>query len=134
MILPNNATVAVVDGENLRLLTNKGHEPEIELVPLDMPKPDADNQGSGGRHRSTSANPDASRLKEDDFAAAVAATLNQEVLAGNIRALYVIADPRSLGELRRHYHTEVQSRLVGELAKDLTNATVEAISSAIDKA
>ena len=48
--------------------------------------------------------------------------------------LSVIADPRSLGQIRRHYHTEVQPKLVGELAKDLTRASVETIASAISKA
>ena len=134
MILPNDTTVAVADGENLRLFRNKGHEPHIELVALDTPDMDADSRDSGGRHRSVSANPDRSRLKEDAFAAAVAETLKSEVLAGRITALYVLADPRSLGETRRHYHTEVQAKLVGELAKDLTRASVETIASAISKA
>jgi len=32
MILPNETTVAVVDGEKLRLFRNKGMEPHIKLA------------------------------------------------------------------------------------------------------
>ncbi|MBN9078818.1 MAG: host cell attachment protein [Rhizobiales bacterium 65-79] len=131
MILPNDATIAVADGEKLRLFRNKGMEPNIRLVALEPPEIAAVNQGSGMRHRSTPANPDDSRLDEDDFAAAAAGYLNRQVLEGCIGTLYVIADPRTLGEMRRHYHHEVRSRLVGELAKDLTGHTVEAIVAAL---
>jgi len=34
----------------------------------------------------------------------------------------VIAAPKTLGVLRSHYHKEVESRIAGELAKDLTAA------------
>ena len=131
MILPNDATVAVADGEKLRLFRNKGMEPNIRLVALEPPEIAAVNQGSGMRHRSTPANPDDSRLDEDDFAAAAAGYLNRQVLEGRIGTLYVIADPRTLGEMRRHYHHEVRSRLIGELAKDLKGHTVEAIVAAL---
>ncbi len=133
MILPHDATVAVVDGEKLRLFRNKAPEPQIRLVALDVPEIDAVNQGSGMRHRSTAANPDAARLREDDFAAAAAAYLNRLALEGRFDALYVVADPRSLGELRRHYHDETRSKLVGEMARDLTGHAVEAIEAALAK-
>jgi protein required for attachment to host cells len=131
MILPNDATIAVADGEKLRLFRNKGMEPNIRLVALEPPKIMVVNQGSGTRHRSVPANPDAGRLDEDDFAAAAAGYLNKQVLEGRIDALYVIADPRTLGEMRRHYHHDVRLRLVGELAKDLTGHTVEVIAAAL---
>lgn len=134
MILPNDATVAVVDGERLRLFRNKAPEPHIRLAVMDAPELIADNAGSGLRHKSSAANPDDTRLSEDGFAAAAAGLLNRQVLAGEIGALFVIADPRTLGEMRRHYHAELKSRLVGELAKDLTAHTVEAIEAALAKA
>ncbi|MET3792902.1 host attachment protein [Aquamicrobium terrae] len=133
MILPHDAIVAVVDGEKLRLFRNRAPAPNIRLVELDVPEIDAVNQGSGMRHRSVAANPDEARLREDDFAAAVAGFLNRMALEGRIGALYVVADPRSLGELRRHYHDETRSRLAGEMARDLTGHTVEAIEAALAK-
>ena len=131
MILPNETTVAVVDGENLRLFRNKGHEPHIELVALPDPDIAADNQGSGRRHRNTTANPDAGRLAEDNFAAAVAGYLNRQVLAGSIADLFVIADPRTLGEMRLHFHDSLKAKLVGDLAKDLTARSVTDIAETL---
>lgn len=131
MILPNGATVAVADGKKLRLFHNKGMEPHIRLVehePVDL---HAANGGSGGRHRSSAANPDRSRLAEDDFAAAVADHLNRLALEGQLSSLLVIADPRSLGELRRHLNETAKARLIGEMAHDLTGGSVEAIEAAL---
>jgi protein required for attachment to host cells len=134
MIIANDTTVAVADGRKLRLFRNKGIEPHIRLAVLDAPDIVAANRGSGVRHRSVSANPDDARLEEDDFAAQAASYLNREAIAGNIRSLYVIADPRTLGEMRRHFHEAITSRLVGELAKDLTGHAVDAIEAALAKA
>lgn len=134
MILPNETTVAVVDGTRLRLFRNRGHEPQIDLVELPEPAIAAENQGSGGRHHSSTANPDMSRLAEDNFAAAVADHLNRQVLSGEIGTLFVVADPRTLGELRRHFHDTVRAKLVGDLAKDLTAQDRQDIERILAKA
>lgn len=133
MILPNDTIVAVADGNRMRLFRNKGAEPHIRLVGLDEPEIDAANQGSGARHRNSSANPDAGRLAEDDFAAAAAAHLNRLALQGEAGPFYIVADPRTLGEMRRHLHDAVRTRLAGELAKDLTGHPIEAIAATIAK-
>lgn len=134
MILPNDTTVAVVDGEKLRLFRNKGMEPRIQLVEETVSGVEPANQGSGARHRSTSANPDRSRLEEDDFAASAAARLNRLMLDGEIASLFVIADPRTLGELRRHFHDVTREKLIGDLAKDFTGGSVETIEAALARA
>lgn len=131
MILPNGAFVAVIDGERMRLFRNHGHEPHVTLIDLPKLDLDAENTGSGGRHRSSSANPDSSRLEEDNFVAAAAAYLNREALAGKIGALAIIADPRTLGELRQHFHSVLEAKLVGQIAKDLVEHSREAIEAAI---
>jgi protein required for attachment to host cells len=130
MILGNGATVAVIDGRKLRLFRNKGLEPRVHLVEEVAPDIRPSNEGSGARHRSTSANPDRSRLDEDDFAAGVANHLNRLALGGEIASLFVIADPRTLGELRRHFHEVTTEKLIGDLARDLTGSSVEAIEAA----
>ena len=134
MILPNDTTVAVADGTKFRMFRNKGAEPHIELVEMAEADIDVRNQGSGGRHESGAANPDASRVEEDNFAASVAGYLNRQVLGGKIGDLFVIADPRTLGEMRRHFHKAVEAKLVGDLAKDLTGQPVSAIEAAIASA
>jgi protein required for attachment to host cells len=134
MLLPNDTTVAVVDGEKLRLFRNKGVEPRIRLIEQTVPDVEPANQGSGARHRSTSANPDRWRLEEDDFAASAAAYLNRLMLDGEIVSLFIIADPRTLGELRRHFHDVTRENLIGELAKDFTGGSIETIEAAVARA
>jgi protein required for attachment to host cells len=48
-------------------------------------------------------------------------------LANEFESLIVVAPPRTLGELRKHYHQELQKRLVGEVPKNLTNTPVNEI-------
>lgn len=131
MILPNGTLVAVLDGASMRLFRNKGHEPHIELAPLATPDLDKANAGSGGRHHSSAANPDLSRLSEDNFAAAAAAHLNGEALAGRMSHVVVIADPRTLGEMRKHFHEALSAKLIGELDRNLTHQTPSEIESAL---
>jgi protein required for attachment to host cells len=134
MIIPNNATIAVVDGEKMRLFRNKAVEPQVDLVERTSPELDTDNQGSGSRHRSSSANPDLSRQTEDNFAASAADHLNRDVLEGRIENLIIVADPRTLGELRKNRHQKLEGILIGELSKDLTGHSVEDITAALQKA
>ena len=83
MQLPNNAYVAVADGEKLQLFRNDGDAGALQLAAMQPPEVDSDNKSAGGRHASSSANPDDSQQNEDGFAAGVAAMLNQQVLAGH---------------------------------------------------
>ena len=131
MIVKTGTLVAVTDGETLRLFRNKGHEPRIDLVELREPVLHAANTGSGGRHRSSTANPDDSRLREDDFAAGVAEYLNREALAEAFEHVVVVADPRTLGELRKHVEPSLKAKLAGELGKDLVKHSVEAIENTL---
>ena len=120
MLIPQAAVIAVADGEKLRLFRNAGTDVEPNLEPMPDVNPSSDNKGSGTRHSSSAANPDDSQLEEDSFAAATAAWLNREAQAGHIKDLVVIAAPRTLGELRKHYHKTVSAVLRQELSKDLT--------------
>ncbi|MDX8449469.1 MULTISPECIES: host attachment protein [Mesorhizobium] len=45
--------------------------------------------------------PNATRLREDDFAASIASYLNRRVREEACEHLLVIADPRTLGEMRK---------------------------------
>lgn len=134
MQLPKGATVAVADGEKLRLFRNSGDEAHPKLTALPEPNFGGDNRGSGARHHSSSANPDPSRLEEDSFAAATAAWLNRQALEAKIEKVFVIATPKTLGELRKHYHKALEAKLLGELAKDLTGRSVDEIETAVANA
>lgn len=131
MKIPQGAIIAVADGEKLNLYLNEGDESVPKLAAMPDAEVSTDNTGSGGRHHSSSANPSESQLEEDNFAAGTAAMLNKRVLDGKIDALLVVAAPRTLGELRKHYHKTLSAILVGEIAKDLTDHSIADIERTI---
>lgn len=94
-------------------------------------------QGSGAQFapsRGSMDEADYHQLEEDRFAAEVSEQLKRMALADGFDTLIVAAPPRTLGELRKHYHKEVEARLAGEVAKDLTGHTVPQIEEALLKA
>jgi len=131
MILPIGTTVAVADGETLRLFHNTGVKPGVHLVEITAALPAPAHSGSGVRHHTGSANADGRRLVKDDFAAATAAFLNKLSLDGTIEHLVVVSDPRTLGEMRKHFHRDLRSKIIGELAKDFSRRPPEDIASLI---
>ncbi|WP_131113109.1 host attachment family protein [Lichenihabitans psoromatis] len=131
MHLPDGATIVVADGEKLKVFRNTGHEGNPKLTAEQEPKVEQDNHGSGGRHHLSSANPDHGQVEEDSHSAGVAAMLNKEAVSGKIKHLVVIASPRALGELRKHYSKQLSAVLVGEIAKDLTGHSIHDIEKAI---
>jgi protein required for attachment to host cells len=134
MNLSKGATVAVADGEKLRLFQNTGDEAALSLTPFSAGEVGNENTGSGARHQSSSANPDASQVQEDNFAAGVAGILNKQVLEGGLKSLVVIAAPRTLGEMRKQYHPKLTEILAREIPKDLTGHPVADIESAVASA
>ncbi|WP_085809778.1 host attachment family protein [Sphingomonas sp. TZW2008] len=71
------------------------------------------------------------QLEEDRFAADAAELLKKRALSNDFEALIVVAPPKTLGELRKHYHKEVSDRLSGELSKDLTGHPIPDIEKAL---
>ena len=57
----------------------------------------------------------------------VAEQLNEDALNNRYAHLVLIADPTTLGRIRPLLHKETQSRLLADIAKDLTNAPLEDI-------
>jgi protein required for attachment to host cells len=131
MILPTGTTVAVADGETIRLFHNTGVKPGVHLVEITAAPPAPVHSGSGTRNHNDSANPDGRRLVEDGFAAATAAFLNKLSLDGTIEHLVVVSDPRTLGEMRKHFHRDLRDKIIGELAKDFSRRPLEDIASLI---
>lgn len=131
MLLPHGAVIALVDGENLELYRNAGDEAAPELTALHVGRLDEHNKGSGGRHYSSSGNPTGHQLDEDAHAAAAAEWLNGEVLGHRIEQLVVFAAPRTLGELRKHYHKMTERALLKEFSKDLVGQPAASILAAL---
>jgi Protein required for attachment to host cells len=127
MLLPHGTVFAVVDGENFELYRNSGAEASPELTSLEVPDLEATNYSAGAkdhdkisRFQSGAPKGRASKLEESAHVAAVADWLNRQVLGHEIEKLVVIADPRSLGEMRRHYHKELEAAIIAEVPKTLT--------------
>lgn len=148
MDVPNGALIVVADGRRMLWLRNEGDAefPNLQLeTKREHDNPADRDQGTDrpGRAFSAGGNPrggqgqqtgsanrsgyeetDFHQLEEDRFAGEVADMLKKRALAHDISALVVIAPPRTLGELRKHYHKEVQKALIGEIHKDLTGHPV----------
>ena len=143
MDIPHNAHVLVIDGRKLLLFKNVGsvaaptlsvatHREQASAATRDQGSdmPGTMHQ-SVGSARSGYEQTDFHQQDEDRFAADAAEMLKREVLAGRIEALIVIAAPRTLGELRKHYHGEVAKRVVGEIAKDIAGCPTDEIAAVI---
>lgn len=134
MQIPSQTVIAVADGEKLSLFQNDGDAANVKLMAMPDEAVDGSTIASGGRHPSSSANPDDSQQNEDGFGAGVAAILNKHVLDGKIKNLVIIAAPRTLGELRKSYHNSLSEVLIGELDKDLTGHSIQDIEKALKSA
>jgi protein required for attachment to host cells len=146
MRLPHDALVLVADGRKLLFLRNHGDAEQIDLRveahrtqenPADREqKTDAPGTAtsSDGIARDSFEEVDFHQLAEDRFAGEATEMLRRRALAREFDALLVVAPPRTLGELRKHYHKEVSTRLIGEVDKDLTNHEVPAIERAVTAA
>ncbi len=132
MKLPHNAHVALVDGETFTVMRNLGKPFEPKLEPAGRPDLEATNFSAGVKHQDASGQRSgATDLNELAHGAAAAEWLNAKAIAGEIDNVLVIADPKTLGEMRRHYHSELEKRLVGEIDKTLTGEPTERIEQLI---
>ncbi len=132
MKCPHNAHVALVDGERFVILRNTGQMFEPKLEQAKEPSLEETNFSAGVRHQDLSGQRNGSTdLNELAHGAAAAEWLNAGALANRIEDVLIIADPKTLGEMRRHYHKELKSRIVGEIAKDLTGEPISEIEKAI---
>ncbi len=124
MHLPANAHVAVADGQHFTLFRNSGTQqsPELSEVALAMQDEAAHNAGPADSFRQN---------EESGHAASVAGALNAAVLSHRIEHLVVIADPSSLGEMRKLYHKQLEQALIAEIAKTLTGRSTDDLLKAI---
>ena len=131
MKVPHQALVALANGERFLLMRNVGQpfEPKLEKVSdLDL---ELTNFSAGVRHQDPVERDGSTELDELAHGAAIAEWLNKTTLNGASEPLVIAADPKTLGQIRQHCHKELESRIVGEVAKDLTNQPLESIERAL---
>lgn len=130
MLLSHGTVIALVDGKSFELFRNSGNEGEPELTAMDSPPLDARNHSGVGHHSSPGNHADG-QVGEDAHASAAVHWLNAQVLDHKIESLVVIAPPRTLGEMRRHYHKQTEQVLLKELHKDLIGKKAPEILAAL---
>ncbi|WP_137862131.1 MULTISPECIES: host attachment family protein [unclassified Sphingomonas] len=143
MRVPHDAIVLVADGRKLLMLRNEGDamRPNLQLERKEEQENPANGEQASdapgrsfqsvGARRSAYEETDFHQLEEDRFAADAAALLKERALRNEFESLIIVAPPRTLGALRKHYHKEVSDRLTAEIAKDLTRHTVPQIEEAL---
>ena len=139
MHLPHNSFVLVADGKKSLFFRNEGDAEFLNLiVEREQDHPDAKDReiktgapgrtfASVGAGRSAYQETDFHQQAEDRFAAGTAGMLTAWALENEADKLVVVAPPRTLGELRKHYPRHFEKRLLAELAKDLVNTPVAEI-------
>jgi protein required for attachment to host cells len=156
MQIPHNAYVLVADGSKMLFFRNEGDADYLKLeveAEREEENPKDSDQGRSepgrtfssnrgdprtggygstvGAARSAYSETDFHQLQKDNFAHEAAEMLKEKALANAFEKLIVVAPPRTLGELRKHYHKEVEARIAGEVAKDLTNMPVSEIEKVL---
>ena len=127
-MLNHNGLVVVADGHGATLYRNTAIEGvELEEIRHLNPKNLADEASSGIAPQERSPH----EADEATFAKQLAHALNAIVLKHRAEEVVIIADPQTLGQMRRSYHGELEKRIVREIAKTLTKATPEAIAKAV---
>lgn len=125
-MLPHNALVVVADGHSARLFRNTAKH-GLELAETEQLTLASLNKPKAG-----DAIPDVVPGDDPDlFAAQLADHLNAMVLKHKVDDIAVIADPSTLGVLRKRYHKELQFRLRKEVTKNLSNSDLRAIEDAL---
>ncbi|MXP40450.1 attachment protein [Altererythrobacter soli] len=126
------ALVALANGERFVLMRNVGQafEPKLQRVEeLDLL---LTNFSAGVRHQDPAGQRAGStQLDELAHGAAIAEWLNSKALNGDLEPVLIAADPKTLGQIRQHCHQQTQSRIIGEIAKDLINQPLESIERVI---
>jgi protein required for attachment to host cells len=134
--IPQDAFVFVGDGRKALFLRNAGDAKfpnlKTERVFLDD-NPATHEQGtdrpgrsmsSVGPGRSSVQQTDWHDLEEHRFTKHVAEAMEKLVRERNVKALVIVAPPRTLADLRRAFHADVKSRIIAEIDKDLTGHPV----------
>jgi protein required for attachment to host cells len=143
--LPAGTWVLVGDGRKALLLRNDGDEVHPHLRAQDVwqapPNPPTHEQGVdrvpraiyGGR-RSAIAQTDWHELAEHRFAEDVADMLARIHQATPMKALVVVAPPRTLASLRTAFPDDLKRVVAAELDKDLTKHPVHEIERHLTEA
>ena len=141
--LAHGAWVFVGDGQKALFLINEGDEkfPNLRRLSAEEHRdPPTREQGSDapgrayssvGEARSAVGQTDWHELEKERFAVSIADRINKAAQSGAFNQLVVVAPPKILGDLRRAFSTETESKIVAEIDKDLTHHTIAEIEGLV---
>jgi protein required for attachment to host cells len=138
--IPHNAFVFIGDGRKALFLRNDGDEkfPNLRTEKVfeeenpssheqGTERPGHIGKGSQTGRRSAVEPTDWHDIEEHLFARKVAAAMEQMIRAGKVKALIVVAPPRTLAELRNAFHPDAKACILAEINKDLTKHPIAEI-------
>ncbi len=126
--IPSGALVVVADGTGARFFRNSGQNKIALTAEGEFEPTDLLDEGASGMRPAESSSKEAD---EATFAKQLTNELYRRAHSGDFGAFVLIADPQTLGQIRRTLHKEVKDRLISEIGKTLTNASVADIQKAL---
>lgn len=122
---PAGCLVIVADGTKAKMFRNTSEDDALTLKSEGTITPiDLENDGPAGHRPKESSQSD---TDEATFAKQLAHHLNKIVRDSKNHSLILVANPKTLGQLRISLSKEATSRIEREHAKTLTNSTVDDI-------
>lgn len=143
VVVHNGAWVLVGDGRKALFFINKGSRDLLDLRVVETridENPATRDQGtdrpgrafaSVGGARSAVGDTDWHEVEEERFARAIAERINAGAEANEFSEIVIVAPPRTLGEIRKDLSKTAQSKVAGELGKDLTRHPLADIEKAL---
>jgi protein required for attachment to host cells len=137
--LLRGAWVFVGDGQKALFLINEGDEkfPNLRRMAVwENPDPPSREHGTdapGRTHssiagiRSAVEETDWHELEKERFAKSVAEQINKAALSNSFEQICIVAPPKILGDLRREFAKETETKIIAQVPKELTNHTIAEI-------
>ncbi len=127
--IAQHAWIVVADGHSARVLQNQGRDGIIELKELQTISPT--NLLSEGPSGSRPQGDSPRDTDEATFAKQLSHWLLEQAQSKAYEQLVLVADPKTLGQMRPQLHKEVTDRIVHEVPKTLTGSSLDDISRSI---
>jgi protein required for attachment to host cells len=126
--------IAIADSAKARIYETSGSGLKLKLISeldseaarrlthdLVSDRPGRSFSSAGPRRASMEASSDPQNIEKHKFVKDLVAFLDAASLAGKFDDLFMVAAPRTLGEIRKLSNGHLAGRLRAELGKDLTN-------------
>jgi len=146
MKLETKTLILVADGAKYLILENAGWPAKLELRVLShdgIDNPPTRDQakdragvlpGNSDWSLSAMEQTDVHELRETEFAGQLVTKLNRWAEQNWFKNIVIVADPETLGQMRRKYSAPLKDRLIREIPKDLTNLTIHDIQAVLNAA